>query len=121
MIRITDIRMPLLACTVALSGAAFAAGAEDFATADANDDSKLDAVEFKTTLADGTSDKKAAKSLKKADRNKHESIPLDEYLIFVGEKKPPTKQEQAFATANTTVDAVLTLEEYIAAFQGKGS
>ncbi len=124
MIRITDIRMPLLACTVALSGAAFAGelspGTQAFNAADANESGDLTKEEFATTLAEGSSEKKINKSFKKADRNKDEVVTLDEYLIFVGEEKPPTKKQLAFAAADTDENGVLSLEEYVAASQGKG-
>ena len=124
MIRITDIRMPLLACTVALSGAAFAgelsAGTQAFITADVNESGDLTKEEFTTTLGEEPSVKKVNKSFKKADRSKDELITLDEYLIFVGEAKPPTKKQLAFAAADADENGVLSLEEYVAVFQGKG-
>lgn len=119
MIRITDIRMPLLACTVALSGAAFAAGAEDFAAADVNEDGVLSKEEFATTLEEGSTEKAINRAFKKADRVKNDELSLYEYLVSTGEQEAKPKKEELFNEADGFGDANLTASEYLAATQGK--
>lgn len=117
-------RMSLIACSFALSGAAFAgapsAGTVAFNTADADTSSSLTQEEFATTLEAGTKANVVKKEFKKADLDHKDGISLNEYLIYIGEVTLPTKEELSFTAADTVVDGFLSLAEFNATIPGKG-
>ena len=119
MIRITDSIRPLLACTIALTGAAVAGTAYPnqaaFIAADGDVSNSLSKVEFATTLGEEPSEKVINKSFKKADADKDESISLSEFLVFEAD----SKKEGAFIKADADLNGVVSLDEYVAATQGK--
>jgi hypothetical protein len=118
---VSGLRMAAIALTV--SGAAFAgtpsAGTTAFNTADADVSGGLTLEEFTTTLAEGTTAKKASAQFKKADADDSGLISLNEYLIYLGEIEPPTKEELSFAAADADHNESLTLEEFAATITGK--
>jgi hypothetical protein len=120
---VSGLRMAAIALTV--SGAAFAgspapsAGTTAFNTADADVSSSLNLEEFTTTLAEGTTAKKASREFKKADTDKSGLISLNEYLIYIGEVQAPTKEELSFADADADENGSLNLEEFSDTITGK--
>ncbi|WP_035601163.1 hypothetical protein [Haloferula sp. BvORR071] len=112
----TNSRNALIACAIALSGAASAGvltpGAAAFAAADVDVSSALNKAEFTTTLEVGASAKTVNRQLAKADLSKNGSISLVEYLVFVGEQESPGKEALSFADADGNHNLSLDINEF---------
>lgn len=92
-----------------------------FASADLDRSNSLHGSEFATLLREGLSVRAVHRQFTRADRNKDQKITLKEYLVFIGERKPPTKAEDYFDLIDEDESGEVSLQELISFSPGNTS
>lgn len=94
-------------------------GENAFAAADEDDSGTLSKAEFAATI--NAPARILNRHFKMADRDGNGAISLAEYLIYVGEKEAPTKEESSFTATDLNSSGGIDFDEFMVASPAKNS